>query len=111
MSSELKQAEAIVDLLQPEEKEQLKRYIELSAKGDSSKGDSDAAWRAYREVGRQIGEIPRNGASATPKIKLNREQTLAAWKRIKQLATDEAGQSSEGPSALEIVSEMRNSRY
>jgi len=65
MSSELKQAEAIVDLLQPEEKEQLKRYIDLSSQERTVKSDGDAAWRAYREVGRQIAEIPRNGISST----------------------------------------------
>jgi len=91
MSTELKQAEAIVDLLQPEEKEQLRQYIESSAN---------------RESPESIGNV-----RPSSKPKLNREQTMAAWERIKQIASEEARQSTEGPSALEILSEMRNSRY
>jgi hypothetical protein len=86
MSSELKQAEAIVDLLQPEEKEQLKRYIDLSS---NREGESDI--RPSR------------------KPKLNHEQTMAAWERIKQIGAEMDAQVSGGPSLMEILTEMRSS--
>ncbi len=89
MSSELKQAEAIVDLLQPEEKEQLKRYIDLSSKRETPKGNGNV--------------------QPSTKTKLNREQTLAAWERIKQLGAEMDAQVSVGPSLMDILTEMRNS--
>jgi hypothetical protein len=70
MSSTLKQAEALVDLLEPEERVLLIQYIapkliQGTEKQTAGKDSDDAAWQAYRKIGREIAAIPRNVASAT----------------------------------------------
>jgi hypothetical protein len=73
MSSALKQAEAIVDQLEPRERVQLLQYIaprrtESLNEAAINTPDPDVAWKAFRAVGRRIAELPTNGQSATQAV-------------------------------------------
>jgi hypothetical protein len=65
----LKQAEALVDLMEPQERVLLIRYIapKLTEGTEASPelGDADeAAWQAYRKIGGELAALPRNVASS-----------------------------------------------
>ena len=86
-------------------------FFDAAGRGDRERMSSlfaeNATWCAPKAFCEHIA--PRFVPPAANR-KWNREQTVATWEKIKKLGSDESQQSDDGPAAMEILSEMRNSR-
>jgi hypothetical protein len=72
MSTALKQAEMLIDILNPDERVRLLKYLaprlEEPSAAPEKATDADAAWEAFREIGRRIEKLPTHGMSATDTV-------------------------------------------